>query len=467
MEADRQKMLKKIESLQHQVNEKELSVQSAKQQIEEYKFKVSKAQQQLHDLERKYSKAKKIIKEFQKREKDYIQQEDFHLQQMQEKDQEYNALVKILKDRVILLEHTLSEVQKAAGLPIELPYDVHQLTPVLRKKNGVQSDSKLSFKQIEVDMSDGSDSELGRRTQSPDAASEDSEKRSTVERKIVKDEHLSQSHPLPDLLEASSARSFAENDVKSNASVDNKAEKGAMAGLDSSNSDASYLKGKLDNGFSMPPRSISFAEEIKVAVLEWNSKVGGSSESDLTRSPQSMDQVMSNGSLVEKFIDDQVVPPSYQHATGENFGYPNCNALSPVGTKEDSSSTHIPCTPPVEIPPKKRNIIQTDNARLSASLDGSREDLMKETKSAFPANLNSQKPSILPPRVPERSSSRDRRPSNWQGRPVHLWTATQVGQWLMVLGMEQYIKSFQAHDITGIHLLNLDSAKLKILGVNS
>lgn len=34
------------------------------------------------------------------REKDYIQQEDFRLQQMQEKDQEYNALVKILKDRV-------------------------------------------------------------------------------------------------------------------------------------------------------------------------------------------------------------------------------------------------------------------------------------------------------------------------------------------------------------------------------
>lgn len=67
MESERQKMLKKIESLQHQVNEKELSMQAAKQQIEEYKFKVGKAQQQLHDLEKKYNKAKKIIKEFQKR----------------------------------------------------------------------------------------------------------------------------------------------------------------------------------------------------------------------------------------------------------------------------------------------------------------------------------------------------------------------------------------------------------------
>lgn len=67
-------------------------------------------------------------------------------------------------------------------------------------------------------MSDGSDSELGKRALSPDAASEDSEKRSTVERKIPKEEQVNQSHPLPDLLEASSARSYSESDVKNDAS---------------------------------------------------------------------------------------------------------------------------------------------------------------------------------------------------------------------------------------------------------
>ncbi|CAL1272710.1 unnamed protein product [Larinioides sclopetarius] len=469
IESERTKMLKKIDSLQHQVNEKELSVQAAKQQIEEYKFKVNKAQQQLHELERKYSKAKKIIKEFQKREKDYIQQEDFRMQQMQEKDQEYNALVKILKDRVILLEHSLTEVQKSAGLPIELPYDVHQLTPILRKKNGVQSESKLNFEQIEVDMSDGSDSELGKRTHSPDAPSEDSEKRSTVERKIIpKEEQKSQSHPLPDLLEASSAKSYSENEVKTHGSTDSKVfEPENNTHIDEPFPSVASLKSKFETGFSPQMRSISFAEEIKVAVLEWNSKVGGSSENNLTRSPQSLDnleQVVSNGSLDEKFIEQhQVVPPSYQHATGENFGYPNCQPLSPVGYRDEESSPLAASTPPpVEIPPKKRNMIQGD--RLSASLDGSREDLMKEIKPNFLAPQNS---SVLPPRVPERSSSRDRRPNNWQGRPVHLWTTTQVGQWLMVLGLEQYIKTFQAHEITGIHLLNLDSTKLKAIGVNS
>ncbi|XP_054721273.1 neurabin-1-like [Uloborus diversus] len=469
MESERQKMLKKIDSLQHQVNEKELGMQAAKQQIEEYKFKVGRAQQQLHDLERKYSKAKKIIKEFQKREKDYIQQEDFRLQQIQEKDQEYNALVKILKDRVILLEHTLSEVQKAAGLPVELPYDVHQLTPILRKKNGVQSESKLTFKQIEVDMSDGSDSELGKRAHSPDAASEDSEKRSTVERKIVpKEEHLNQSNNLPDLLEASSARSYSESDVKSDAGDYKELEKGASSVHDTPVSNGSYSKSKMENGLSAPPRSISFAEEIKVAVLEWNSKVTGCSDSNLCRSPQSMDSLdqLSNGNSVEKFIEEhQVVPPSYQHATGENFGYPTCHAISPIIFNENDAPSYLPSTPPIEIPPKKRNM-QGDNLRLSTSLDNSREDLIKETMPNFLPSSKLQKPSSLPPRVPERSSSRDRRPNNWQGRPVHLWSSTQVGQWLMVLGMEQYIKSFQAHEITGIHLLNLDTAKLKTLGVN-
>lgn len=36
------------------------------------------------------------------REKELIQWQEYHVQQLQEKDQEYNALVKVLKDRVSL-----------------------------------------------------------------------------------------------------------------------------------------------------------------------------------------------------------------------------------------------------------------------------------------------------------------------------------------------------------------------------
>lgn len=99
--------------------------------------------------------------------------------------------------------------------------------------------------------------------------------------------------------------------------------------------------------------------------------VVGSSENNLCRSPQSLDdldQIVSNCSLDDKFIEQhQVVPPSYQHATGESYGYPPCRPTSQVSLTDGECSPLASSTPPpVEIPPKKRNMIQGD--RLSASL---------------------------------------------------------------------------------------------------
>lgn len=51
-------------------------------------------------MEKKYVKIKKIIKEFQQRETDFLHREEFYQQLLQEKDMEYNSLVKALKDRV-------------------------------------------------------------------------------------------------------------------------------------------------------------------------------------------------------------------------------------------------------------------------------------------------------------------------------------------------------------------------------
>lgn len=53
-------------------------------------------------LEKKYCKAKRLLRDFQRRETDLLHREDFFMQLLQEKDTEYNALVKALKDRVII-----------------------------------------------------------------------------------------------------------------------------------------------------------------------------------------------------------------------------------------------------------------------------------------------------------------------------------------------------------------------------
>lgn len=51
-----------------------------------------------------FSQAKKLLRDFRQREIDMIHREEFYQQLVQEKDTEYNALVKTLKDRVIRLE---------------------------------------------------------------------------------------------------------------------------------------------------------------------------------------------------------------------------------------------------------------------------------------------------------------------------------------------------------------------------
>lgn len=65
-----------------------------------YVFYLFMLQGQYIALEKKYCKNKRLLREFQQRESDLLHREDFFMQLLQEKDTEYNALVKALKDRV-------------------------------------------------------------------------------------------------------------------------------------------------------------------------------------------------------------------------------------------------------------------------------------------------------------------------------------------------------------------------------
>ncbi|RVE61878.1 hypothetical protein OJAV_G00173530 [Oryzias javanicus] len=57
--------------------------------------------------------------------------------------------------------------------------------------------------------------------------------------------------------------------------------------------------------------------------------------------------------------------------------------------------------------------------------------------------------------------------NQWQTRPVSEWNNQQVSLWLIAMNMDQYIAEFAAKGLDGTQLLNLDSQKLKALGVSS
>nr|CAD7404969.1 unnamed protein product [Timema poppensis] len=154
-------------------------------------------------LEKKYGKAKKLLREFQQREQDLLHREEFHLQLLQEKDTEYNALVKTLKDRVIQLEQELLETQRKAGLPAVLPYDstsLRQLTPQLSRRHQALP-AKPLLQQLETELSD---------TEISDISPEDGDKTATVERKMPVKEELDRAVPPHELLDVSASKAKAE-----------------------------------------------------------------------------------------------------------------------------------------------------------------------------------------------------------------------------------------------------------------
>lgn len=127
-----------------------------------------------------------------------IQLQEFYVQNLQEKDTEYNALVKKLKDRVITLEQSLQETQQKTGLPITLPYDSAslKLTPQMSRREP----PKQFLQKLETDFSDTEISDL-----SPDGEDGDG-KTATVERKIPKnskDDDLDSVVPQHQLLDNS------------------------------------------------------------------------------------------------------------------------------------------------------------------------------------------------------------------------------------------------------------------------
>uniref|UniRef100_A0A096M7J5 Neurabin-1 n=1 Tax=Poecilia formosa TaxID=48698 RepID=A0A096M7J5_POEFO len=57
--------------------------------------------------------------------------------------------------------------------------------------------------------------------------------------------------------------------------------------------------------------------------------------------------------------------------------------------------------------------------------------------------------------------------NRWQCQPVSEWNNQQVCLWLISMSMNRYTKEFTAREVDGTQLLNMDSQKLKALGVSS
>lgn len=279
------------ELLTERLRQTEKDLTQARKESSNFQNMLLQSQSQFTTLDRKYNKAKRLVREYQQREVDMVHHEEVYLQLIQEKDTEYNALVKNLKDRIINLEKELQDTQIKAGLPISLPYDSAnslRLTPQMSRRQP----PKPLFHKLDIGLSDTEISDL-----SPDG---DDDKTATVERKIpaaVKDE-LDSVVPQHELLDSSANK--CKSDLASRGGLAKRQLPSGKKSLSNSSSDCALNESEEE--LTTDSTSISNATAAAAAASSENGHSNGHNYKVLRNRSQ---QESSSAAA----IDDQ--PPLY------------------------------------------------------------------------------------------------------------------------------------------------------------
>ncbi|CAJ0947570.1 unnamed protein product [Ranitomeya imitator] len=94
-----------------------------------------------------------------------------------------------------------------------------------------------------------------------------------------------------------------------------------------------------------------------------------------------------------------------------------------------------------------------DKQEFRAYRERGNQNVRRKTKSGY-------KPEIL-------DESQSPKHSQWQSRTPLEWSSQQVTNWLMTLNLNHCVSEFAAQNVNGEQLLQLDSARLKALGLNA
>uniref|UniRef100_A0AAG5DGU5 Neurabin-1 n=1 Tax=Anopheles atroparvus TaxID=41427 RepID=A0AAG5DGU5_ANOAO len=321
-----QQTCNEAELLNERVKQTERELANIKKEANNYQNMLQQSQAQYLVLEKKYSRVKKILRDFQHREKDMIQFQEYYVQHLQEKDTEYNALVKKLKDRVISLEQELQETQRKAGFPVLLPYDSTslKLTPQMTRRQP----PKPVFQKLETDFSDTEFSDL-----SPDGEGEDG-KTATVERKVppTKDDDLDVAVPQHELLDNSLNKG--------------KSDLVARGGLAKRN-----LPGKRSHSNSGSDCALDESEEEEGMTNSNSNNTGESHEySRLNSTPQIVNR------KVASLKGEDTAPPVYAQVNKDRS-----SAGHGTGAGEQQQQQHT------TIPNIYRTAASSDNGKLNSS----------------------------------------------------------------------------------------------------
>ncbi|XP_063354210.1 neurabin-1 isoform X3 [Pelmatolapia mariae] len=441
---------------------------------------LAETQTQYETLDKKYNKAKKLLKDYQQKEIDFVKREEELKKSLDEKDKWYKGQLESLQNRIAVLEsrgasavesqivqdsatedrlssqHSVTHTQSVDSnlekdwselLPEteRLNTSAHREKALLAQKSKRQPPSRSKLKESLAVASSYS--------QESDGEDEQEELQSPCRRRSIQE---SLSLPVPVF-------------YPGNGQKDDPGE----------TRDGSRSKGEHSNSPSLSPSQGESVESIGSSSL---------SPPKHNSSPQSPSGITRNAKKREskgkiKDSKEEFNEPSSGGKSKRRF--PDFGGLRKSGGKG-----------------KKH---EKDAMRASLDSRGSAELLEESGGNLSPAESMTSIPTCMPfSWFGDKDRDRDREPSSssnslayaanetgseqsqdrknktlddepaatgkeyqWQNRPVSDWTNQQVCHWLMGMNMDQYTPEFTAKGVDGQQLLNLDSDKLKALGVMS
>ncbi|BET02951.1 SAM [Nesidiocoris tenuis] len=449
------------------LREVERNLASVRKDNASYQDMLHQTQEQYIALEKKYVKTKRLVREFHQRETELLHREEFYLQMLQEKDTEYNALVKALKDRIIQVEEELLETQKRAGLPMHLPHSegpnirLHT-PPMLRRPTSV----KPLLETLGTEISEAEDSP------------EEGEKTATVERKVcsnngsnggenggtnggavcgVKDE-LDNAVPPHALLDVSVSRSKAELATRgglANRHLPTSAKKQAL-----SNSSSDYGLTTDESTESSDVEDGDKRSEL-TSPDPWNSNNNSSS---LAHRMAWRERCSENAGGVANSLAEQLKKVLAERERRMSSGSNEQAPSAQQGQSASNSSSNVPQSLVEEI----RLAVNQANLRVKKSTVNWPQGSPSSSGSVSPGMLTAD-PS--PSKIGSSDSSdiwipnEEKKAQIWHATPIPEWTKEQVCQWLLGIGAEQYISKFLETGVTGSSLLVIESRQLKAMGI--
>ncbi|XP_063976441.1 neurabin-1 isoform X1 [Diachasmimorpha longicaudata] len=498
----------KLRDSRLRLHESERALGQTRQELSTTREMLQQATLQIAAMQQKYARARRAARELRT---DIAARDEFYQQSLQEKDTEYNALVKTLKDRVIKLELELTETHTRFGLPVRLPYDGSTkgiVTPQLSRRQLPPPPSSANCQLSDTETSDLS---------SPD----DGDKTATVERKLplpipIKEE-LDRAVPAHRLLDNSAGKSKAE--LASRGGLANRQLPKRSGGLSNSSSDYG-LDESGDNTDTEDSSKIGVSHDVSMrsndSIKHCNlSSYSSSSSISSQKSKQYFESTHSTTIRQHSTISSQVRAMTEQ-------SWP-----STTGQKSLSG-------PPASLAEQLKQVLAERERRLGANdMSSSRESsgdfsdlnnphgndnttlvthhLVEEIRQAVneasqrvkkvsapvptgntpwhhqggsPSSLSSGgsvSPTAVEP-CPSKIGSVDSAevwmPPNpgdfgldkkslfWQTACITDWSKEQVCQWLTGIGLERFSSRFMDNGINGSSLLRLESRDLKTLGIS-